>query len=112
MWPTIPSGTTLRCEHIEDTASLALGDVVAVCPEPGVLLVHRVVGVRHDPRWLTKGDSCAGPDGWMTAAQIVGRVTHCRVGPGWVPVGRIPHPPPRPLRRLLAAAWRRMRGAS
>ena len=53
------------------------GDVLLVETNEGRLFAHRVVktGRRNGiPIYLTKGDSCSSPDGWIRRDDILGRV--------------------------------------
>lgn len=73
MYPFILDGDVITVHPLQGE-TLAVGQVVAfIEPESEKLVVHRVIG-RREGRYLLKGDNVPHPDGYFSAAVIVGIV--------------------------------------
>ena len=76
MQPFILDGDILQVVPI-GKRQIKWGDVVLAEIGAGIILAHRVVGVKgRDRNWeyFIKGDACIFPDGWIGAKNILGRV--------------------------------------
>ncbi|MGA8890144.1 MAG: nucleotidyltransferase family protein [Anaeromyxobacteraceae bacterium] len=73
MFPFIRDGDVVTIEPIGPRA-VRVGDVVAFRhPSRSDLVIHRAVAV-VGAGWLMRGDACAGPDGVVAEADILGRI--------------------------------------
>ena len=79
MSPFMKDGDVITVSPLSD-ASPRFGDVLAcIHPVNGTLLVHRVV-TQNGAAWLIQGDNAVEPDGLMTKADMLGRVTRIERG--------------------------------
>jgi signal peptidase len=78
MAPAIPLGALVAAESI-DTGSLAVGDVVSVRAQNGVVYTHRIVSIDAsgpEHQLQLRGDANASPDGAIVpASAVIGRVS-------------------------------------
>lgn len=76
MRPLVRDGDTLLIRP-RQSESIGTGDVVLCEMDAGQLLVHRVIRRRAEGdgiRFLVQGDQVAGPDGWIPAVRVHGRL--------------------------------------
>jgi hypothetical protein len=99
MQPLIRDGDVLLVQPV-DASALRVGDTVLFLPEPGRVLVHRVIRVRatREGRRLTvQGDARPRPDGEIAESRVLGRVAAVERGAAQIDLHR-------PLLRALAWA--------
>jgi hypothetical protein len=70
MRPLLCAGDRLRIAPVS-AAALRLDDLALIARDDGRLVAHRVVGLAP---LVLRGDSCAGTDGPIDAASVLGRV--------------------------------------
>ena len=92
MVPWISDGDTLTVVP-KERADIRLGDVVFYRSAAGAIVVHRVV--KRDVRggregFLVKGDWRPQADGWITGAQILGRVVSVERGGRRLDITQVP----------------------
>ena len=78
MVPAIPLGSLVAAQPV-DTSTLAVGDVVSVRAQNGVVYTHRIVSIDAtgaEGQLQLRGDANASPDGALVpASAVIGRVT-------------------------------------
>lgn len=74
MEPTLPTGSLIWVDSTPQ--DYTVGDIVSYYPEPNdaTLYTHRIVGVRSDGGFITKGDNNAVEDDPIQPEQIAGKV--------------------------------------
>jgi signal peptidase I len=120
MTPAIRDGDVITIAPLKDIMPRR-GDVVAFRhPERPQMLVHRVLHAR-EKKYYIKGDNAPEGDGWVSAENILGLITHverrgkARFWPNrFVPSAGsdfylLFYPLWPPLRRVLAKGWRGIR---
>jgi signal peptidase I len=121
MTPAIRDGDVITVSPLNDLMPRR-GDVVAFRhPERPQMLVHRVLHAQ-DKKYFIKGDNGSEADGWVPAENILGLITRVerrgkarfwpnRSVPSFFSNGYLVfYPLWPPVRRLMAKAWRRVRG--
>jgi signal peptidase len=76
MYPAVRDKDTLSVCW-SPASDLKKGDVVLCRMDDGRVLVHRIVARKRRPDgdwFFIKGDLCDGPDGWISADRVLGRV--------------------------------------
>lgn len=76
MRPLLQGGELVEVVPLEQ-ASPRLGDILFIRSRQNTPLIHRLIWRRSRngvPQLLTKGDACAGFDGFIPAGQVLGRI--------------------------------------
>ena len=118
MMPFIRDGDVITVAPLGDVPPRT-GDVIAFTwPHEQRLVIHRAVGKRDDA-FLTQGDNASGPDGFIPAESVLGRVIRVERAGKTVRLGLGPErlliaflTRRRLLRPLLLPLWRLMRPLS
>jgi len=112
MSPLIRSSDTLVIQPA-NANSLKCGDVILFIGKKENMVIHRLIRIKRTSQgrlFLAQGDQAAASDGWVTPAQVFGRVTSIERGEVHL---NMDQPELRFLNRLAAlrSRWPILRGA-